>query len=131
MGKFKNSKKRKEKLTLLQAEIGWWTIGCPAKGNKGFGVLNESGRNLVPATTKKSNKKPKFIKKKKKGKLIWKNRVNTFGGTTHHDNGDYLLLRALHNVLFSVAEHKYRSSNGNGGFGVKRVCLFLTSGLNF
>ena len=65
-GSKNKKKKKKKKLTLLQAEIGWWTIGCPAKGNKGFGVLNESGRNLVPATTKKSNKKPKFIKKKKR-----------------------------------------------------------------
>lgn len=34
--------------TLLQAEIGWWTIGCPANGNSGLGTLNDSGRNLVP-----------------------------------------------------------------------------------
>ena len=45
------------KLTLLQAEIGWWTIGWPAKGNKGLGVLNERGRNLVPAQQPKKKKK--------------------------------------------------------------------------
>jgi hypothetical protein len=36
--------------TFLQAEIGWWTIGCPAKGKRGFGIFNDNGLNLVPAT---------------------------------------------------------------------------------
>lgn len=46
---YKKEKKKKEKtLTLLQAEIGWWTIGWPANGNNGFGVLKDNGRNRVP-----------------------------------------------------------------------------------
>lgn len=40
---------QKKKITLLHAEIGWWTIGCPANGKSGFGILNDNGRNLVPA----------------------------------------------------------------------------------
>lgn len=41
--------------TDLQAEIGWWTIGWPARGKRGFGVLNESGRNRVPADSNTVN----------------------------------------------------------------------------
>ena len=44
-------------LTLLQAEIGWWTIGWPANGKRGFGVLNERGLNLVPAKNHTKTKK--------------------------------------------------------------------------
>ena len=43
---------KNQEYTLLQAEIGWWTIGCPAKGKRGFGIFSESGRNLVPVKSK-------------------------------------------------------------------------------
>ena len=35
-------------ITFLHAIIGWWTMGCPANGKRGFAKLSESGRNRVP-----------------------------------------------------------------------------------
>lgn len=45
--------------TFLQAEIGWWIMGWPAKGISGLGVLNDNGRKRVPKIDPHSAKKKK------------------------------------------------------------------------
>lgn len=35
--------------------MGWWTIGWPANGKRGFGVLNDKGRNRVPEDQTRTN----------------------------------------------------------------------------
>lgn len=43
-------KGKKLQITLRQAEIGWWIIGIPANGKRGFGTFSDKGLNLVPTT---------------------------------------------------------------------------------
>lgn len=80
--------------TFLQAEIGWWIIGWPAKGISGFGVLNDNGRNRVPKSihiSKKTKTKTKIHVLKIEFEI--QKRMLTFGRTTNHDHGDDFLLR--------------------------------------
>lgn len=68
--------------TLLQAEIGCWTIGCPARGKRGFGTLNDNGRNRVPAIPSSpvniQNLKEKGITYKSKNSFILKKIFNFY-----------------------------------------------------
>lgn len=75
-------KREKKKQTLLQAEIGWWTIGCPAKGKRGFGVLKERGRNLVPAKTINQKSWNPKISNEKKTWILIRNQIPLVGPPT-------------------------------------------------
>lgn len=62
---------RERRSTLLQAEIGWLTMGCPAKGTSGFGTFNDSGLNRVPEQRRRRRRRKQesrtwILKKKEK-----------------------------------------------------------------